>query len=155
MRGHNVCFNGKIISELSLLPFLIWSTDIILFSSELYCISEYHLFLVLYGVYSGVMYVFFHYYKQQNYLQFPSLQVGQTLTLGPSVMTIIFIRLKNRVFPSLEWQQITKSVLWNFAIRQILSFLNSPKDLDLSYKTDLDFLDYLEGKKLCLITEET
>ena len=30
MRGHNVCFNGKIrkiIPKLSLLPLLIWSTD--------------------------------------------------------------------------------------------------------------------------------
>ena len=46
-----------------------------MFSSELYCINEYQLFLVLYGIYSGVMYVFYHYYKQQNYLQFPPLQV--------------------------------------------------------------------------------
>ena len=49
---------------------------VILFYSDLYCINEYHLFLVLYGIYSGVMYVFYHYYKQVNYLQFPPLQVS-------------------------------------------------------------------------------
>ena len=36
-----------------------------------------------------------------------------------------------QVFPFLEWQQIvTEPVLWNFAIKQVLPFLNSPKDLD-------------------------
>ena len=30
-----------------------------------------------------------------------------------------------------------------FAIIQVLSFLNNPKDLDPSYKTDLDFWDCL------------
>ena len=49
-------------------------------------------------------------------------------------------------FPSLEWLQITKSVIWNFAVIQILPFLNDPKDLDPSYKMDLDFWDYLEVK---------
>ena len=42
-----------------------------------------------------------------------------------------------------------------FAMIWVLPFLNSPKDLDLSYKTDLDFWIILEGKKnLCLIIEE-
>ena len=35
-----------------------------------------------------------------------------------------------------------------------LPFLNNPKDLDLSYKIDLDFLDCFGRKKLCLIIEE-
>ena len=43
------------------------------------------------------------------------------------------------VFPSLEWPQITKSFIWNFAMMQILPFLNNPKALDPSYKTYLDF----------------
>ena len=42
---------------------------------------------------------------------------------------------------------ITKSVLRNFAIIQVLPFLNNHKDLDPSYKMDLDFWDCLEGKK--------
>ena len=41
-----------------------------------------------------------------------------------------------------------------FAIIGVLPFLNSSKYLDLSYKMDLDFWIVLEGKKLCLITEE-
>ena len=35
-----------------------------------------------------------------------------------------------------------------------LPFLNSPKDLDLSYKMDLDLWGGFVRKKLCLITEE-
>ena len=35
----------------------------------------------------------------------------------------------------------------------MVPFLNNPKDLDPSYKTDLDFLDCL-GRKKTLITEE-
>ena len=31
---------------------------------------------------------------------------------------------------------------------QVLSFLNNPKDLDASYRMDLDFWDCLEGKSL-------
>ena len=50
-------------------------------------------------------------------------------------------------FPSLEWLQITKSVLWNFAIIRVLPFQNNAKDLDPSYKMDLDFWIVLEGKK--------
>ena len=42
------------------------------------------------------------------------------------------------VFGPLEWLQITKLVLWKFAIIPILPFLNNPKGLDSSYKMDLD-----------------
>ena len=35
----------------------------------------------------------------------------------------------------------TKSVLYNFAIIWVLPFENNPKDLDLSYKMDLDLWD--------------
>ena len=40
---------------------------------------------------------------------------------------------------------ITKSVLLNFDIIPVVPFLNNPKDLDPSYKTDLDFWDFSEG----------
>ena len=43
--------------------------------------------------------------------------------------------------------KIIKSVLFNFAVIQVLPFLNNPKDLDLSYKTDLDFWDCFGRKK--------
>ena len=49
--------------------------------------------------------------------------------------------------------KITKSVLCNFAIIQVLPFLNNSKHLDLSYETDLDFLDCFGRKILCLITK--
>ena len=52
-----------------------------------------------------------------------------------------------RGFVPTEWLQITKSVLWNFAIIPILPFLNNPKDLDPSYKMDLDLWDCLGRKK--------
>ena len=41
-----------------------------------------------------------------------------------------------------------------FAIIPNLPFLNNPKDLDPSYKTDLDLWDCFGRKKLRLITEE-
>ena len=52
-----------------------------------------------------------------------------------------------RGFPSLEWVQIIKSVLCNVAVIRVLPFLNNPKDLDPSYKTDLDFWDCFGRKK--------
>ena len=39
------------------------------------------------------------------------------------------------------------SVLCNFAIIQVLPFQNNPKDLDPSYKTDLDLWDCFGRKK--------
>ena len=50
-------------------------------------------------------------------------------------------------FPSLEWVQIIKSVLCNFAVIRVLPFLNNPKDLDPSYKMDLDFLGLFWNEK--------
>ena len=65
---------------------------------------------------------------------------------------VLFMWLRDGVFLSLEWFWITKSVLWNFAWTQVP---NSPKDLDLSYKMDLDFWDcFGREKKLCFTTEE-
>ena len=46
-----------------------------------------------------------------------------------------------RGFLSLEWVQIIKSVLCNFTVIWVLPFLNNPKDLDPSDKTDLDIWD--------------
>ncbi|XP_060552950.1 nucleoporin NDC1-like [Ruditapes philippinarum] len=42
--------------------------------SELYCINEYHLFVVLYGGFTGKMYIVYHYINQNNVLHFPTLQ---------------------------------------------------------------------------------
>ena len=53
-----------------------------------------------------------------------------------------------RGFPSLEWVQIIKSVLCSFAVIRVLPFLNNPKDLDPSYKMDLDFWDCFGRKKI-------
>ena len=77
-------------------------------------------------------------------------------TGAPDDKFTVFIRLLDGIFSSLEWlqMQMTKSVLWNFAIIRVLPFLNNPKDLDPSYKTNLDFWDCFERKKLRLITEE-
>ena len=52
------------------------------------------------------------------------------------------------ICPSLEWPQISKSVLLNPAVLRVIPFKNNPKDLGLSYKTDLDFWDYF-FKKTC------
>ena len=50
--------------------------------------------------------------------------------------------------------RMTKSPQCNFAIIQVLTFLNNPKNLDPSYKMDLDFWDCFVRLKLCLITEQ-
>ena len=50
-------------------------------------------------------------------------------------------------FPSLGRLQITKSIPGNFTIIRALPFLNNPKNLDPSYKMDLDFKDCLGRKK--------
>ena len=55
----------------------------------------------------------------------------------------IFIQLQD----CLEWLQIIKFVLWNFALIQVLPFLNNPKDLDLDFGVS-------EVKKIHLITKE-
>ena len=47
-------------------------------------------------------------------------------------------------FLSLEWLQITKSVLWNFALIWVIPFPKHPKNLDPSYKMDLNFWDCFE-----------
>ena len=50
---------------------------------------------------------------------------------------------------------MTKSVRQNSALIQVLPFLNNPKDLDPSFKMDLDFSDCFGRKKnLCLIIKE-
>ena len=41
-----------------------------------------------------------------------------------------------------------------FCYKQVLPFLNNPKDVDPSYKMDLDFWDCFGSNKICLITEE-
>ena len=45
---------------------------------------------------------------------------------------------------------VIKSVLCDFAIIRVLPFLNNPKDLDPSYKTDLDFWDCFGRKNTVL-----
>ena len=51
--------------------------------------------------------------------------------------------------------KITKSDPSDFAMIQVLPFCNNPKDLDPSYKMDLDLWECLgRKKKLHLITKE-
>ena len=52
---------------------------------------------------------------------------------------------------SLQWPQITKSVLWNFAIIRVWPSLNNPKYLDPS---NVHFWDCFWRKKFHLITVE-
>ena len=57
----------------------------------------------------------------------------------------LFGYYKDRVFPS---RMTTNNLIspMNFAIIRVLPFLNNPKDLDLSYKTDLDVWNCFGGK---------
>jgi hypothetical protein len=47
----------------------------ILYFSDRFMLNECHLFLVLYGLYSGFIFLIFYYVQQNNYLQFNVLQV--------------------------------------------------------------------------------
>ena len=59
----------------------------------------------------------------------------------------VFIRLYDGFSPCLEWLQITKTVPLNFAIIRVVPFLKNLKDLDPSYKMDLDHWDCFGRKK--------
>ena len=65
-----------------------------------------------------------------------------------------------RIYSAIRWgfhlsrMTTNKSVLCNFAIIQVLPFQNNLKDLDPSYKTDLDLWDCFGRKKVHLISEE-
>ena len=63
-------------------------------------------------------------------------------------MYCIYLAIR-RGFVPLKRLHITKSVLKNFAIIPILPILNNPKDLDPSYKMDLDLWDCF-GRKITL-----
>ena len=67
----------------------------------------------------------------------------------------VFLLAVRRGFPlSRMTTKNTKSALRNFAIVRVLPFPNNPKELDLSYKTDLDFWDCFGRKKFCQINRE-
>ena len=60
---------------------------------------------------------------------------------------------KQSIHPSIV-PYLSGHVRRNMAVIQVLPFLNSPKDLDPSYKMDLDFGGCFGRKNRCLITEE-
>ena len=71
---------------------------------------------------------------------------------GDGVISILQLKYSiysaiRRGFPYLDWLQITKPVLWNVAVIRLLLFPNSLKDLDPSFKMDLDFWDCFGSKK--------
>ena len=63
---------------------------------------------------------------------------GLSLVALPMYTVCLAIR---RGFPLSRMTTNNKKVLCNFAVIQVLPFHNNPKELDLSYKTDLDFWD--------------
>ena len=56
-----------------------WVTLVVFFSDR-FMLNECHLFLVLYGLYSGFIFLIFYYVQQNNYLQFNVLQVSVLCT---------------------------------------------------------------------------
>ncbi|KAL4235714.1 Nuclear pore complex subunit [Mactra antiquata] len=54
-------------------------------NSDVYCVNEHHIFLVLYGGYTGLMYVVYHYIGQNNVLQFPTLQQAKFFRVRRSI----------------------------------------------------------------------
>ncbi|XP_053393748.1 nucleoporin NDC1-like [Mercenaria mercenaria] len=85
-------------------------------SSDLYCINEYHLFIVLYGGYSGLMYIVYHYIKQNNVLHFPTLQQAK------------FFQVRGQI-PRTGWSSLGH-VIWQIKFFYIFYYLfgNIPRD---------------------------
>ena len=71
-----------------------------------------------------------------------------------SVSNVIYHKFSHgAAFYTLNGKNV--NVMLEFAIIQVLPFLNNPKDLDPSYKMDLAFWDpFGREKKLCHITKE-
>lgn len=63
-------------------------------SSKSYMLNEYHLFLVLYGIYSGFMYLIFHYVNHNNYLQFNILQQGKFFQVRGQVVDVLLTSIQ-------------------------------------------------------------
>ncbi|KAK3599832.1 hypothetical protein CHS0354_022400 [Potamilus streckersoni] len=62
-------------------------------SSDAYCLNEYHLFLVLYGIYTGLFYFTRHYLQQQNYMQFPALQQAKVFQVRSQIVPLLYSTL--------------------------------------------------------------
>ena len=66
------------------------------------------------------------------------------------LLTVLYFFGYKTGFSLSRMTKITKSVLCNFAIIRLLPLLNNPKNLDPSYKMDLDFWIVLEEKNSVL-----
>ncbi|KAL5017343.1 hypothetical protein ScPMuIL_006932 [Solemya velum] len=58
-------------------------------NSDRYCVNEYHLFLLLYGMYTGCLYRVFYYLQQDNYIQFPVLQQSKFFQIRCSLVSML------------------------------------------------------------------
>ena len=80
---------------------------------------------------------------------------------SPSICSVLLLLLYLFIYSAIRWGFALSRMATNnyishmkFAIKQILSFLTNPKDLDPSYKMDLDLWDCFGRNKLHLITQE-
>ncbi|XP_078316528.1 nucleoporin NDC1-like [Crassostrea virginica] len=58
-------------------------------NSEFCVLNEHHLFLVIYGCYTGVVFYLFHFLKQNNYLQFTSLQQSKYFQVRSGILAVL------------------------------------------------------------------
>ncbi|KAL3868805.1 hypothetical protein ACJMK2_041564 [Sinanodonta woodiana] len=58
-------------------------------SSDAYCLNEYHLFLVFYGIYTGLFYFTRHYLQQHNYMEFPALQQAKIFQVRSQIVPVL------------------------------------------------------------------
>lgn len=111
-------------------------------NSDLYCINEYHLFLVLYGGYTGLMYIVFHYVKQNNVLHFPILQQAKYFQVRGQVLKVGWSSLGHVIW-QIKFFYIFYYLIGNIprdAIADTLSLrLSSESRLDSLYGLLLDF----------------
>lgn len=57
--------------------------------SDRYMLNEYHLFLVIYGLYTGFMFLIFFYVQQSNYLQFYVLQQSKFFQIRGQIVDVL------------------------------------------------------------------
>lgn len=64
--------------------------DLTICTNRDFCVlNEYHLFLVTYGCYTGVVFYLFHFLRQNNYLQFTSLQQSKYFQVRSGLLGVL------------------------------------------------------------------
>ncbi|XP_061192636.1 nucleoporin NDC1-like [Saccostrea echinata] len=86
-----VCFLVSGLSSLLCTGILMGRyQDLTVCTNRDFCVlNEHHLFLVLYGCYTGVIFYLFHFLKQNNYLQFNTIQQSKYFQVRSQILPLL------------------------------------------------------------------